>query len=87
MVRGSRPGTLLPSGLLHAVASCAKLAQLLVSIKGTGKKFVCKKFLPPMRGSNPGTLLSSMNWEVQFQDIVIEQKHDYNEKCLSHSRH
>ena len=29
-------------------------------------------FLPPMRGSCPGTLLSSGRWEVQFQDIVIE---------------
>ena len=26
-----------------------------------------------MRGIRPGTLLSSRRWEVQFQDIVIEQ--------------
>ena len=32
-------------------------------------------FLPPMRGSCPGTLLSSRRWEVQFQDIVIEIVH------------
>ena len=32
-------------------------------------------FLPPMRGSCPGTLLSSRMWEVQFQDIVIELVH------------
>ena len=33
------------------------------------------------------TLLSSGSGEVQFQDRVLEQKHDYNEKCVSHSRH
>ena len=32
-------------------------------------------FLPPMRGSHPGTLLSSGRWEVQFQDIVVEIVH------------
>ena len=33
-------------------------------------------FLPPMRGSRPGTLLSSGRHEVQFQDIVIEIVHN-----------
>ena len=33
------------------------------------------------------TLHSSESWEVQFQDIVIEQKQYYNKKCVSHSRH
>ena len=37
--------------------------------------------------SHCGTPLSSKTWEVQFQDIVMEQKNYYNEKCLCHSRH
>ena len=40
-------------------------------MKGAGKNL----FLPPMRGSCPGTLLSSGRWEVQLQDIVLEIVH------------
>ena len=39
------------------------------------KKLVVCLFVPPMRGSRPGTLLSSGRREVQFQDIVIEVVH------------
>ena len=34
-----------------------------------------------------GSSCDSPRGEVQFQDRVLEQKHDYNEKCVSHSRH
>ena len=42
-IRGSHPGTLLPSRLLHAVASCALLAQLvlLYTPMKEAQKFVC----------------------------------------------
>ena len=46
-------------------------------MKGAEKKLFVRKnlFLPPMRGSHPGTLLSSGRQEVQFQDIVTEIVH------------
>ena len=53
------PQTVHVSPVLHAVASCALLAQVvLLYMKGARKKL----FLPPMRGSHPGTLLSSGRW-------------------------
>ena len=44
-------------------------------MKGAEKFGKICLFLPPMRGSRPGTLLSSRRWELQFQDIVIEIVH------------
>ena len=68
------PQTVHVSPVLHTVASCALLAQLvLLYMKGAEKEKTL--FLPPMRGSCLGTLHSSRRWEVQFQDIVIEIVH------------
>ena len=50
------------SAVLHAVASCA-LGTATVIYERSRKKFG-KKFQPPMRGSRPGTLLSSGRWGV-----------------------
>ena len=70
----------------HEVLARAESKGLVLYIKGA-KKFGKKLFLSPMSGSCPGTLLSPTRWEVQFQDVVLEQKHYYNEKCVCCSRH
>ena len=59
-------------GILSYIVGYNKQAKKI----GKNKK-ICrsKKILPPMRGSHPGTLLSSGRWEVQFQDVVIEIVH------------
>ena len=64
------PQTVHVPPLLHAVASCALLTQLvLLYMKGAKKNL----FQPPMRGSHPGTLLSSGRWEVlRYIGVVIE---------------